>query len=316
MVILATAYRCEYHAYIDREAVSAMANIHDTQIQLLEIVLPGHSNSLGTLHGGQMMGWLVNAGSLAAMRVAKGPVVLGAIDNVNFLNPVLVNQIVALEAQVEYIGASSTEVGANALSEDPETGQRRPTTSCHMAFVAVDNEGHPRPVQTSLKPKGARETEIYEAANTRRLDRRAQLADHRRLEGTHLDNLHSPLGWEAESVRPVLPEEATHSNLMNGGRLLKYIDELGGIPCRRYTRGVCVTASLNAMSFYQPIRVGDILVMKAVLERVGRTSLKVGVKVLVERPWKDEIVHACTAFLTYVHLGEDRRPQPVPRQPS
>ena len=103
--------------------VCEMASISDTHTQLLEIVMPGHANSLGNLHGGHMMGWLVTAGSLGAMRIAKGPIVLGAIDDVNFLNPVLVNQIVILEAQVEYVGTSSMEVGASAVSEDP--GNRR-----------------------------------------------------------------------------------------------------------------------------------------------------------------------------------------------
>ena len=168
-----------------------------------------------------------------------------------------------------------------------------------------------------LKPSDGPETEIYNAARIRREDRQNQLAAHRAL-GTDIDSLRlapgwAPLGWEVQSVRPVLPEEATHSNLMFGGRLLKYIDELGGILCRRYSKGVCVTASLNAMSFYEPIRVGDILIMQASLNRVGRTSLDVGVKVLVERPWIEEIRHVCTVFLTYVHLGEDRRPRPLPQ---
>lgn len=291
-----------------------MASITDTHTELLEIVMPGHSNSLGTLHGGQMMGWLVNVATLGAMRLAKGPIVLGAIDDVNFLNPVLVSQIVVLESQVEYVGTSSMEMGANAVSEDPETGVHKPTTSCHMVFVAVDDEGHPRPVPVPLKPEGNQEEETYEAAKSRRRERLSQLAAHRPPKGADTDHLQSPLGWEVQSVRPVLPEEATHSNLMYGGRLLKYIDEVGGILCRRYTKGVCVTASLNAMSFYHPIRVGDILILQAALDSVGRTSLRVGVKVLVERPWNDEMEHACTAYLAYVHVGEDRRPRPVSKR--
>jgi acyl-CoA hydrolase len=52
---------------------------------------------------------------------------------------------------------------------------------------------------------------------------------------------------------------------------------------------------------------------KAGLNHVGTSSLEVGVKVLAEKPWTGEVRHACTAYLTYVHLGPDLRPQPCRR---
>ncbi len=289
-----------------------MVSLSDTHVQLIEIVMPEHANTLGNLHGGQMMGWLIMAGALTAMRVAKGPIVLGAVDDVAFLTPVHVHEIVLLDAQVELIGNSSMEVGVQAVAEHPETGERNLTTSCHMSFVAVDDQGRPRPVPTEVVPNGDQEQAIQEAAESRREVRQNRLTS-RHLRGADIEDLHSPLGWRVESVRIVMPEEAIHSNLMFGGRLLKYIDELGAILCRRYSKGVCVTVSLDALEFYRPIRVGDILVMQAALEHIGRTSLRIGVKVLVERPWEGKVEHACTSFLTYVHIGKDRRPQPVPK---
>ena len=288
-----------------------MVSIRDTQIQIIEIVMPQHINPLGVLHGGQMMEWLVNVGALAATRAAKGPIVLGAIDDVDFVNAVLVHEIVILEAQVQYVGTSSMEVGARVVAEQPETGTRKLTTSCHLTFVAVDTHGRTRPVPTSINPRGAQEKAFYEAAKTRREARQNRLA-HRHLKEENAEQLRSQLRWTLQAVRPVLPEEATHSNLMFGGRLLKHMDEVGAILCTRYSKGVCVTASLDALEFYRPIRVGDILVLQAALNYIGRTSLEVSVKILVERPWKDELQHGCTAFLTYVHLGKDRRPQLVP----
>jgi acyl-CoA hydrolase len=57
--------------------------------------------------------------------------------------------------------------------------------------------------------------------------------------------------------------------------------------------------------------VGDIIILKAGLNHVGRTSLEVGVTVLAEERLTGEVRHTCTAFLTFVHLGPDRRPAPV-----
>ena len=75
-----------------------MVSLSDTHVQLIEIVMPGHANTQGNLHGGEMMGWLIMAGALTAMRVAKGPIILGAVDDVAFLTPVQVREIVLLDA--------------------------------------------------------------------------------------------------------------------------------------------------------------------------------------------------------------------------
>src|SRR5262249_39445406 len=56
----------------------------------------------------------------------------------------------------------------------------------------------------------------------------------------------------------------------------------------------------------------EVATFKAGLNHVGTSSLEVGVKVLAEVPWSGEVRHACTAFVTYVHLGPDLRPRPCP----
>ena len=111
-----------------------MVSLSDTHVQLIEIVRLGHANTLGNLHGGEMMGWLIMAGALTAMRVSKGPIVLGAVDDVAFLTPVKIHEIVLFDAQVEHVGRSSMEVGVQAIAEHPETSERNLTTSCHMSF--------------------------------------------------------------------------------------------------------------------------------------------------------------------------------------
>lgn len=285
-----------------------MASLAETRVQILEFVMPQHANSLGNLHGGWMMSWMVTAGTLCATRLARGPVVLGAIDGLHFLHPVRVHQIVLLDAWAEFVGTSSIEVAVEVHAESPETGERRPTTRSYMAFVAVDPEGRPRPVPTPLEPADRRERRLWEEA---RLRREARLSDLRRERAT----LREPAPrhrFLAESLHIVQPEEAVHGNLMFGGRLLKALDELAGLVAVRYTRGVTVTASLDAMGFYRPIRVGDVLLLRAGLNFVGRTSLEVGVDVVVEHPRTGRRFYASRALFTFVHLGPDLRPCPVP----
>jgi acyl-CoA hydrolase len=110
----------------------------------------------------------------------------------------------------------------------------------------------------------------------------------------------------------VLPEDALFGAMMFPGKMLMELDEAGGILSMRYCRGLVMTACLDAMDFYTPIWSHEVVTFKAGLNHVGTSSLEVGVKVLAERPWTGEIRHACTAYLTYVHLGPDLRPQPCP----
>jgi acyl-CoA hydrolase len=77
-----------------------------------------------------------------------------------------------------------------------------------------------------------------------------------------------------------------------------------------------MTACLDALDFYAPIQANEVVTFKAGLNHVGTSSLEIGVKVLSEVAWTGETRHACTAYLTFVHLGSDAtaplRPQPCP----
>jgi acyl-CoA hydrolase len=116
------------------------------------------------------------------------------------------------------------------------------------------------------------------------------------------------LRWRFESVRTVLPQDALSGSMMFAGNLLEEIDEAGGILCMRYCRGLVMTACLDALDFFAPIATGEVVVFRAGLNHVGTSSLEIGVKVLAESPVTGDVRHACTAYLTYVHLGPDRRP--------
>ena len=110
----------------------------------------------------------------------------------------------------------------------------------------------------------------------------------------------------------MLPEDALFGNTMFPGKMLMELDEAGGILSMRYARGLVMTACVDAMDFYSPIFTREVVTFKAGLNHVGSSSLEIGIKVLAEVPWSGELRHACTAFLTYVHLGADLRPRPAP----
>lgn len=287
-----------------------MPSIAETTVEMIQWVFPEHAGAPGQIHGGRMMEWIARAGTLAAARVARGTVVLGAMDDIDFLRPVKVGEIAILRAQVELVGVSSLEVGVGVWSENVVTGERAPTLSSHLVFVRVDDDVRPRPVAARLEPQGAVEEAIHAAAAVRRAQRQARLAARTARRPAAPEETGGR--WRFESVRSVLPEDALFGTTMFAGNLLKDIDEAGGILSMRYCRGFVMTACLDALDFYSPILTHEVLVCRAGLNHVGTSSLEVGVEVLAERPWTGERRHACTAFLTFVHLGPDLRPRPCP----
>lgn len=280
-----------------------MPSINDTTVEMVQLVFPEHAGAPGQIHGGRMMQWITQAGTMAAARVARGTVALGAMDDIDFLQPVKVGDIAILRAQVEYVGRSSLEVGVRVWAEQVATGRRTVTLNSHLVFVAVDDDVRPRPVRERITPADAREQGWYEEARVRREARVLRMTQKRaRLADTAGPDRDDDVRWRFESVRSVLPEDALFGNFMFPGKMLMDIDEAGGILSMRYCKGFVMTACLDAMDFYAPIFSHEVVVFRAGLNYVGSSSLEVGVKVLAETPWTGDIRHACTAFLTYVHL--------------
>jgi acyl-CoA hydrolase len=93
-----------------------MPSIADTATEMIELVFPEHAGAPGQIHGGRMMEWIARVGTIAAARMAHRTVVLGAMDDIDFLHPVRVGEIAILRAQVEYVGNSSIEVGVRVYA--------------------------------------------------------------------------------------------------------------------------------------------------------------------------------------------------------
>jgi acyl-CoA hydrolase len=287
-----------------------MPSISETTVEMIQWVFPEHAGAPGQIHGGRMMQWIAEAGTLAASRVARGTVVLGAMDDIDFLQPVKVGEIAILRAQVEFVGRTSLEVGVRVWAESVATGTRAVTLNSHLVFVSVDEGARPRPVSERIAPRDDAEAIVTEAAHRRREQRRARLADRAARAHGEVEGHGEDARWRFESVRSVLPEDALFGNMMFPGKMLMDVDEAGGILSMRYCRGLVMTACLDALDFYSPIWSHEVVTFKARLNHVGTSSLEVEVEVLAEKPWTGEVRHACTAFLTYVHLGPDLRPSP------
>jgi acyl-CoA hydrolase len=283
--------------------------VRETVAEMVQYVFPQYAGAPGQIYGGRMMDWIATAGTLAASRVARGPVAVGAMDDIDFLHPVRVGDIAILRARVEYVGRTSLEVGVRVYSENAATGQRHVTLSSHLAFVAIDEAAHPRPVEARIVPADPGEAAVVEGAQARREVRRARLASRAERAREVADETEG-FRWRFEQRRFVFPEDALHGSLMFAGRLLLTLDEAAGILAVRYARAPLATASMDALEFYAPIRVGDMLTYRGALTRVGTRSMEVSIQVLAEAPFIDDVRHTCTAYLTFVKLRGGESPLP------
>ena len=110
-----------------------------------------------------------------------------------------------------------------------------------------------------------------------------------------------------------LPEDANPAGNVHGGVILKQIDLAGAVCAMRHARGQSVvTASIDRMEFKAPVHVGELMLLHASVNMVGRNSMEIGVRVEVENLFTGEVRHAASAYLTFVALGPDRKPTPVP----
>ncbi|MBE7445970.1 MAG: hypothetical protein HS132_12235 [Planctomycetia bacterium] len=285
-----------------------MATISSTVVEMLHHVFPQQANPAGTLYGGWMMNWIVTAGNLAALRLTKRPLLLASIEDLFFLQPVRIGDVVSVKAVVEYIGNTSLEAEAVVFCKSLHEEEKL-CTRARMSFVSSDVQGRPLPIEQHIEPADGNEMKMYQYAREIRERRVARIAQRKqRLLDTNLEDA----GQLSLLVhRLVFPEDAIYGNLMYGGKLLLILDEIMAIMAMKFARGTIVTASLDALDFYHPIYVGNVLTLATSLNYVGRSSMEVGVKVLAEDPINNIVHHACTAFSTCVKVDEKGRPVPL-----
>ena len=111
-----------------------------------------------------------------------------------------------------------------------------------------------------------------------------------------------------------MPTDTNAAGDIFGGWIMSQVDIAGSIVAYRRARGRVVTVAVNSFEFHQPVFVGDLISCYAEVTRIGRTSLSVKVELYAERNrQQEECIKVTEATLTYVAVGEDRKPRVVPQ---
>src|SRR5437016_961235 len=106
--------------------------------------------------------------------------------------------------------------------------------------------------------------------------------------------------------------DANLSGNVHGGVIMKLVDTAAGLAAHKHCRGRVVTVAMDEMSFLEPVFLGEIVTVRAMVNDVGRTSMEVGVRVDAENYFTGRKVHTSSAYLVFVALDEASKPHPVP----
>jgi acyl-CoA hydrolase len=145
--------------------------VRESQVTMIELVLPNDTNMLNKLLGGRLMHWMDIACAMAAAKHCNNIAVTAAVDDLAFHVPISLGNIVTLKASVNRAFNTSMEVGVKVESEDFETGKIVHTNSAYYTFVSVDKKTGQKMKVPEIIPETPEEKKRFDHALERRNQR-------------------------------------------------------------------------------------------------------------------------------------------------
>ncbi len=116
------------------------------EVVTVDHVLPGSTNTHGTMFGGEVLALMDKVAAIAALRFCRQPVVTASTERIDFRTPIRLGDIIEARARVIHTGRTSMIVRIEIWDERPLSGERELCTTGYYSFVAIDDNGRPRPV--------------------------------------------------------------------------------------------------------------------------------------------------------------------------
>ncbi|MGI3903461.1 MAG: acyl-CoA thioester hydrolase YciA [Janthinobacterium lividum] len=115
-------------------------------LMIRTVAMPADTNANGDIFGGWVMSQMDLAGGIAGIDRARGRVVTVAVDGMTFIRPVKIGDVLCVYAEVERVGRTSMRIHVEAWARRFRTAERDKVTAASFTFVAIDDDGRPRPV--------------------------------------------------------------------------------------------------------------------------------------------------------------------------
>jgi acyl-CoA hydrolase len=142
----------------------------ESATEMVQVVLPNDANPLGFILGGTVMHLIDIAGAIASHRHTRSLLVTAAVDDLQFLHPIKVGDLIILRSRVTCAFTTSLEVQVDVYSEEILTGQQQLTSRAFLTFVAIARDGT-RVLVPPLVLETDEERHVADEAQTRRAER-------------------------------------------------------------------------------------------------------------------------------------------------
>ncbi|XP_065898173.1 cytosolic acyl coenzyme A thioester hydrolase-like isoform X2 [Dysidea avara] len=293
-------------------------------VEVSRIMLPDDANVVGNVHGGVILSMIAQAGFIVVTRHCNGaptsdkdkPLlgVLARVEHTDFLQPMYIGELAKLQAKVTYTSAHSIEVTADVWAENLTTGEVRKTNHAILWYVAIKTPDESLHYSKTLTPVAVPPCTSLTDEEQRKGQARYEYQKQDQLNSKQTDPLvlkacdsssaevGTPDHSQSALVHLVLPSDCLTSGHMQGGVLMKLMDECAGIVAARHCRTNVVTISLDATNFISPVVNGELVTLRGRLTFASERSMEIAVTVQAEGMAIGSRRSTNTAYFTYVSV--------------
>ena len=303
-------------------------------VEISRIMLPDDANVVGNVHGGTILSMIAEAGFVVATRhsnnnasTSANPLlaVVARVEHTDFLQPMYIGELSKLQARVTFASAHSIEVTVDVWAENLITGDVRKTNQAVLWYVAIEVPDKSTYYCKNLVPVAVPPCTDLTEEELRKGQDRYQYQKQNRASSKGNDimllkacdssaaEVGTPDHSQSTLVHLVLPSDCVTSGHMQGGVLMKRMDECAGIVAAKHCHTNVVTISLDAVNFTSPVVNGELVTLRGRLTYTSERSMEVAVTVQAEGLTAGSRRSTNTAYFTYVSLPKGcRQAQKVP----
>jgi 4-hydroxybenzoyl-CoA thioesterase len=250
--------------------------------------------------------WIDKAGYACAAGWSGHYCVTGYVGNVRFSRPVLIGQLVEVDAKLIYTGRTSMHILVSVQAADPKDGRFTHTTHCLMVFIAVDSAG--KPAEVPRWEPLTEEDRALEQDAIQRIKLRKAIEDAMR----HQTYTGATQAREVTLRFLAAPTDVNWGGKVHGGTAMLWIDEAAYVCAAGWSGRYCVVVYVGGVRFYKPLLIGHVVEVQARLIYTGRTSMHIDVHVRSHDPKGGPVTLTTHCLIVFVAVDEQRQPVEVP----
>lgn len=259
------------------------------------------------VQAGSVLEWIDKAGYACAVGYSGSYCVTAYVGNVHFIRPIESGDLIEVNARVVHTGRSSMQVVVTVDAADVRKRIYRPAMDCILVFVAMDEQGHPRPV-SQFEPADDEEAQLASGV-VERIAARAEIRDAMRAqEYTDAGTL------QRETFRFLAaPSDANWGGNAHGGTVMRWIDDVARACAMGWCGAEAVAVYSGGIHFMAPIHIGDIVELQSRLIHTGAHSMHIAVHVRARDPRQTAWRETTRCMSVFVSREATGHAAPVPQ---